>query len=213
MSKYSHPVMQGQAGVYHVVSELIARGHEPYLPAVDRGIDILLRSGVRLQVKTTRGPTQHWRQKGRICFMLSTAQSIKKQQYVPKQPRKFSEQCDFVILWCMKPSRTWVVPAVVLDGRYTLSIGETPQWKACDVAEATRLRAEGLSFQAIADHLGVERETVRRRVLGKFVEPKRNYADLAQYEDRWDLISGAVATLTEANAIVPAAAKLVPVKE
>ena len=195
-------IEQGQVGVHRVVSELLSLGHEPYLPVVDRGIDILLRSGIRLQVKSTHGATKHWRQAGRLMFTLAASQTIRQRQYVAAKPRQFSEQCDFVILWAIDPNRFWVVPAAVLDGRWTVSIGDEPQWRQVDMDAARRMREQGLTYEAIASNLLVNVRTLRRRLDGSFAAPKRNLANLNQYENRWDLISGAVAMMTEANKIV-----------
>ena len=192
---------QGQVGVHRVVSELLALGHEPYLPVVDRGIDVLLRSGIRIQVKSTRRATAHWRQVGRLNFTLTNSQVIRKKKYVKAQPRKFSEQCDFVILWAIDPNRFWVVPAAVLDGRCTVSIGDDVQWRQVDIEAARRMREQGLSYDTIASNLGCTGTTIKRRLNGSFVAPKRNLANLNQYENRWDLIDQYLGVLTEANAL------------
>ncbi len=208
-------IAKGQAGVYRVVSELIDHGHEPYLPVVDKGIDILLGSHIRLQVKTTQRPSNHWRQEGRWCFQLARAQRIVQRKYIKASARKFSEEVDFVILHAYQANRFWIVPAFVLDNRNTVTFADgQKQWKDCDIIEARRLRATGMSYQAIADSLGMERHTVVRRIKGTYETPKRNYADIAQYENRWDLLSGAEATLREANHIVndPTAAESAPDK-
>ena len=201
----THPVNieRGQAGVHRVVSELIDRGHTPYLPVIDKGIDILLGSHIRLQIKTTQRPTNHWRQVGRWSFSLTKAQRIVKQKYVKCSARKFSEEVDFVILHAYQANRFWIVPAFVLDNRSTVTFKDgEKQWKDCDITEARRLRETGMSYQDIADSMGMERHTIVRRIKGTYETPKRNYADIAQYENRWDLIAGAEATLREANRIV-----------
>ena len=200
-------IIQGQGGVHRVLAELIDRGHTPYLPVIDHGVDILLESGVRLQVKTTQRPTQHWRYAGSWSFTLTRAQRIVKRKYVACVPRMFSESVDFIILVAAEARRFWIVPAPVLDGRNTVCFKDgRKQWKDCDIVEAKRLREEGWSYQAIADQLGLDQPTIRRRLSGKFAVPKRHYADIAQYENRWDLITGALATLTEATHIVDSAA-------
>lgn len=205
-------VAKGQQGVHRIVSELIGRGYEPYLPVIDTGIDVLLGSGVRLQVKTTQRPTKHWRQAGRFCFTLATSQSIVKKQYVKGKSRKFSEEVDFVILHAVEANRFWIVPAAILDNRNTVTFADgQEQWKDINLTEAKRMRDEGMSYQGIADALGAEHHTVMRRLKGLFVEPKRNYAKVLQYENRWDLISDMVLTLREANRIVtPRTADTVP---
>lgn len=196
-------IAQGQLGVHRVLAELIARGHVPFIPVIDAGVDIMLLGGVRLQVKSTRRQSQHWRVAGAWSFTLSKAQRIVKQRYVKNPKRCFSGEVDFVILHAIDANRFWVVPAAVLDNRQTLLFKDgARQWKECDVAEARRLRAEGRSYKAIADTLGVEHHTVMRRIKGTFAEPKRKYTNVGQYENRWDLITGALTTLQEANDVV-----------
>lgn len=196
-------IAKGQQGVHRVVSELIGRGHSPYLPVMDTGTDILLGSGVRIQVKTTHRTSGHWRTAGRFSFTLNKSQRIVQRKYTPCSSRKFSEEVDFVILHAIEANRFWVVPAAVLDNRNTVTFADGErQWKSLDMVEAKRMRDDGMSYQAIADALGAEHHTVKRRLNGEFVEPKRNYANVLDYENRWDLISGMVSTLREANAVV-----------
>lgn len=52
MRKLPENLAQGQAGVYTVAAQLLLRGHNPCLPAVDIGADIVLDSGVKVQVKS-----------------------------------------------------------------------------------------------------------------------------------------------------------------
>lgn len=201
MKKHTNHVAQGQLGVHRVISELIARGHEPYLPVVDNGIDILLRSGIRLQIKTTRRETQHWRSVGSWSFSLSI-QSVGAQHRYTSKTRKFSEQVDFVILHAVEAARFWVVPAAVLDGRNTVCFKDgRKQWKDLDEVEINRLRMDGYTLEAIAGRFGVSMKTVRRRLTTN-QKPRRRFADVAQYENRWDLITGTNDVLNEATELV-----------
>ncbi len=207
-------IAQGQVGVHRVVAELIERGHAPYLPVIDDGIDILLGSGLRLQVKTTKAPVKHWRQEGRWSFTLTRAQRIVKRRYVPCSPRQFSAQVDFVILHALKANRYWIVPAAVLDGRFSINFKDgSKQWQACDVETARRLRASGLSYQAIADQLEIPQWVVRRRLDGSHPVPKRNYADIPQYESRWDLLTAAIVGAQETTRVLKAAASASPAQQ
>lgn len=196
-------IAKGQQGVHRVVSELIGRGHEPYLPVMDSGIDILLGTGVRLQVKTTQRTSRHWRTEGRFSFTLTKAQRIVQRKYTPCSSRTFSDEVDFVILHAVEANRFWIVPASVLDKRNTVTFADGErQWKSVDIVEARRMRDDGMSYKAIADALGAEEHTVKRRLNGQYLEPKRNYANVLEYENRWDLISGLVSTLREATEAV-----------
>lgn len=195
-------IAQGQAGVHRVVSDLIVRGYAPYLPVVDTGVDILLAGNVRLQVKTTLRESKHWRlSEGTFLFTLSKAAVIRKQKYVSSSARMFSEHCDFVVLVALEADRVWIVPAAVLDDRHTATISSTKQWKDFDGDQVTALKAQGKTIAEIARHLNVAPRTVTRRMT-THTEPKRKFSNLPEYENRWDLIAGHLATMTEATQIV-----------
>ena len=201
MKKLPLNIAQGQIGVYRVLSALIARGHAPYIPVVDTGIDILLSSGVRIQVKTTQRQTQHWRFAGAWSFTLSVPTVGAQRQYV-STTRKFSAEVDFVILHASEANRFWIVPAAVLDNRHTVCFKDgVKQWRELDEVEINRLRGEGYTIEAIAEKFAVAPKTVQRR-LTTYKKPRRKFAEIHQYEDRWDLITGVVDTLKEAVDVV-----------
>jgi len=193
-------VAQGQAGVYQVLAELILRGFRPYIPSTDMGVDILLEQGVRIQVKTTMRPSTHHRlREGTFSFSLAPARRVGANNTVRLvPPRIFSDGCDFVVLWAIEPQRFWVVPAAVLDHRHTATISPVRQWRDFDSAQVDVLKAQGMTIAQIAQHLGVAAKTVTRRQT-TFQLLKRKDANLQSYENRWDLITGMLATLTEAN--------------
>lgn len=200
-------VAQGQAGVYRVLCELILRGHRPYSPATDIGVDILLEQGIRIQVKTTMRASVHRRfSEGTFLFSLSAAARIRAGAVISKQARVFSAACDFIVLWAIEAERFWIVPAAVLDNRHTAMITPTKQWRDFDSAQVDTLKAQGMTIAAIAKHLGVAPRTVTRRQT-TFQTPRTPYTYLQSYENKWDLITGALSTLSEANAVVGAASQ------
>ena len=201
-------IAQGQAGVYQVLAELILRGFRPYLPASDIGVDILLEQGIRIQVKTTMRPSTHHRLRdGTFLFSLAPARQVGPNNTVKLVPaRVFSGTCDFVVMWAIEPNRFWIVPSAVLDGRHTATISPVRQWRDFDKAQVETMKAQGLSISEIARQLGVAPRTVTRRQT-TFQSLKRKDANLQSYEDRWDLITQALAMLTEANAVVGPASK------
>jgi hypothetical protein len=181
-------IAQGQAGVHRIISELIPRGYAPYLPVVDTGVDILLAGNIRLQVKTTLRASQHHRLPPEtFSFTLSKAQTIKQQKFVSCAPRTFSEECDFVILVALEAQRVWIVPAVVLNGRYTAAFYKQAQWRDLDLDKMKELARQGLTFSEIARQIGSNFKTVSRRLRGKEA-PNKPHSNLGQYENRWDLI-------------------------
>lgn len=192
---------QGQAGVHRVLSELILRGHRTYTPSADTGVDILLESGVRIQVKTTMRASAHHRLvEGTFLFTLGQADRIIKSQVVNLPGREFSKHCDFIVLWAIEPDRFWVVPAGVLDGRHTVTISPVKQWRDFDKDRVDTLKASGLTLAEIAKELGVSVKTVMRRQT-TLQAPKREYTEMPKYENRWDLITASVATMCEAVTI------------
>jgi hypothetical protein len=52
MSKRIQRQLTGKMGEFRVFVKLLEHGHVPYVPLVDEGIDCLLKSGVRIQIKT-----------------------------------------------------------------------------------------------------------------------------------------------------------------
>ena len=200
-------VAQGQAGVFRVLSELILRGYRPYTPANDLGVDILLEQGLRLQVKTTmRASSHHRHSDGTFLFTLSPGARIRAGKVVAMAPRAFSTVCDFLVLWAIEVDRFWVVPAPVMDGRYTVTITPTPQWRDFTAAQVDSLKAQGLTIAEIARQLGVAPRTVTRR-LTTFKEPKAVRSNLQSYENRWDLITKALASLQGLHAGAGAASR------
>ena len=194
--------MLGQAGVYRVISELILRGQTPLVPVVDDGVDLMLASGIRLQVKTTFTASRHWRYANRTVysFTLGPSKMLKGGNVASKEGRKFSAQCDFVILLAINESRFWIVPAAALDKRYTVTICEKELWRNIDVQKAKELQAQGYSSDAIAAVVGGSRRTVSRRLLDGKTEPDRKWSNVGSYENRWDLIESYGKTISEANA-------------
>lgn len=203
-------VLQGQAGVHRVLSELILRGHRPYLPSADTGIDILLESGLRIQVKSTMRASSHYRLKtGTFLFTLGRGTRVRQGKVTPLAAREFSRVCDFVVLWAIEPDRFWVVPSNVLDGRHTATISTSAQWRNFDADQVKAFQAQGLTIQQIADQLGVAPRTVTRR-LSSFQTPVRKYTDLPQYEGGWHRIVDTIATLAEGEAKAVAGSAFTP---
>lgn len=200
MKQFHSNLMQGKAAEYRVASELFLRGHVPYFPAVDTGVDLLVDGRARIQVKSTAGACEHWRyREGGYLFQLARGNAIKKKEVVPRAARDFSAFCDFLVLWAIEPNRFWVVPSGAVDGRHTIMIAPSFKgWVGGDPAEIQKLHADGLSFSAIGKRLGISNRTAQRR-LTTHVAPKREFSRLEQYENRWDLIADYLGTLQEAE--------------
>ena len=197
---------QGQAAVYRVVSELIFRGMSVSLPCVDdHGVDLYAGS-VRIQVKSAYYRKDKHYPTGAYWFKLTHGSIVTGANTIRKRgARQFSAECDFVVFMGIDEQRFWIVPAAMLDRKslVTLMLGPEGFYKRGDYEETKRLRAEGFSQQAIADRLGVTQAAVSYQLLGgEKTRPKATMSSrVRELENRWDLITGALATLAEANTI------------
>lgn len=121
-------LLTGQAGVYRVISELMLRGTNAYLPVVDVGVDLILGNGLKVQVKAARLRTQKYKTKGKVYIVgpayfwsLNCSQKGNSHKYV-KRPILYSEQVDYMVLWGIDEDRFWIVPASIVDDAGILTI-------------------------------------------------------------------------------------------
>ena len=106
--------LRGQAAVWRVASELAMRGHVPFFPGLDVGVDLVLENGLRLQIKS--GSLAHRQKPGvkanigyffnlrRGCWDSST------KKYTGAKRRSYAEVADFFVLWGINESRFFIVP-------------------------------------------------------------------------------------------------------
>lgn len=119
-------VMQGQAAVYRVASELMLRGWPVAVPCVDdRGVDLVVLPSVRVQVKSAYLRHHHRvYPQGAYWFKFVQGPIVTGGNTIRKRgPRQFSAECDFVILVGIDQGRFWIVPAPLLDGRSMCAVG------------------------------------------------------------------------------------------
>jgi len=118
--------MQGQAAVYRVASELLLREIPVALPVVDdRGVDIIALPSVRIQVKSAYLRHHHRvYPQGAYWFKFVQGPIVSGNHTIKRRgPRRFSAQCDFVVLVGIDQGRFWIVPAYVLDGKSLCVVG------------------------------------------------------------------------------------------
>ena len=184
-------ILQGQAGVHRVAAELMLRGYHVCFPAADvHGVDLMLESGIKIQVKTAnlgfykRTPYgAYWFQFGRTVFASATGK-------LRKEKRNYSSQCDFVILYGIDEGKFWVVPATAFDNANGLVLGREPQYRALPSAEIRERLQAGETQASLAKELGVSAATILRRSRGEFMAPKRTSADVTRScADAWHLIT------------------------
>jgi len=144
----THAYIIGKAAEYRIASELILRGIAPCFPAVDDGVDLTTSSGIRLQIKATSCTFSS----GAASFTLCARKKDGKSGW-----RKFSSECDFLVLWHIPTNRFWVAPSALFDGYTRCVVGtqtRRAKWTTETRQEALRLKADGLSQNEIAAKLG-----------------------------------------------------------
>jgi len=94
----------GRAGELRVQSELLLRGINSAMVAVDNGCDLILYNGKKIQVKTSR-----LRPKGKYFFTFMSGTVWRKNGHRVKTPQDLSE-VDFVICWCVEDNWFFIIP-------------------------------------------------------------------------------------------------------
>lgn len=95
----------GKAGEYRVMSELLLLGWVPSMPSIDIGKDIVLNTGISLQVKTVSKPV------GRFY----TAQFGNSKYHQEKI-------ADFIVIWCIEENCFYIIPSKDVKGRQTIAV-------------------------------------------------------------------------------------------
>src|SRR5437867_747185 len=121
-SKAPQNLLQGQAGVYQVASQLCLRGYNPMFPCVDHGADLVLEGGVRLQVKAGKLRYSKVYPQGAYWFHIERSRLINRRQIGVKID-DWTVICDFAVFWGIDENRFWIVPAPELNGHVCLVLG------------------------------------------------------------------------------------------
>ncbi len=135
-------ILQGQAGVYAVASQLCLRGMNPMFPAVDDGVDLMLSNGIRLQIKTARlihpklyvpgntgsrgGRQAGYRHGGAYCFGLRRGEWLPKEKKYQRVKRGYGEVADFFVLWGIDEDRFWIVPTSIKNRQIWFTARDYP---------------------------------------------------------------------------------------
>ncbi len=204
MRKLPENLAQAKAGEYSVAAQLLLRGHNPFFPAVDIGADVMLDSGVKVQVKSAHLRFQRGvYEQGAYWFKLATRAVISKGRVQKRVFRIFSNECDFVVLWGIEQNRFWIVPAAVFDGHQSVIVGPDAVWINDSQAEKVRqARIEGKTFRTIAKELGISAGSAYMIASDKRVGPSNRTtlaSEVRSYENRWELIESYASTMQEAE--------------
>ena len=100
------------------MSELLLRGYNPAIRAVDDGVDIVLESGKTIQVKTVGNRYQHYHRK--YCIVTFSSASWSKGKQV-----KHSNglKADFVIIWTILEDKIFIIPANIIGEKVSITLG------------------------------------------------------------------------------------------
>jgi hypothetical protein len=121
-----HPnLFLGQAGLHRVLAELLRRGVNAYIPAIDVGVDLLTGTGLRVQVKSGRLRTRNATAPAMRGPAYFFAPSVKYRGSPERRQRgwtfrRFAEEVDFVVFWGIDEDRFWIIPASLADGLKSL---------------------------------------------------------------------------------------------
>lgn len=114
--------LKGQAGVYAVASQLCLRGHIPFFPAVDQGVDLVIGNGIRIQVKCAHLIQSKHGLKGGKGYYIGGAYGFNLRRGVwdkstnrtsRREIRSYEGVADFFVLWGIDEDRFWIVPTSV----------------------------------------------------------------------------------------------------
>ena len=183
---------QGQAGVYQVASQLLLRGMNVAFPAVDLGADLIVEECIRIQVKTAKLSMRGSYDSGAYWFKLSRMRNVKRR--LVSGPRLFSGESEFVVLWGIDQNRFWITPSPLLDNVQCCVVGNTtaPWLKPLDLKEAKEMHDAGWTYEAMAEHFGMSRQSIQRKLEGETQAIHSKAVQVRAYENQWDLIRQAV---------------------
>lgn len=151
--------LRTKAAEWAVASQLALRGHMPLFPPVDAGYDILLDSGLRLQVKSASlrqnnlKLTSIQKNFGYFFDLRRGAWMSKEKKYRKSNLRNYSEVADFFVLWGIEENRFFIAP--------------------------TNHERQRIWFSS----KGATSKSQNKRIFDQITEDR-----VREFEDRWDLL-------------------------
>jgi hypothetical protein len=202
--------LTGKAGEYRVMSELMLRGHHPAMPPIDNGADIILESGLRIQVKSS-----HLNRKKHASYPLGLYRfelmELGVRSKYQNMVRDWTKRCDYFVLWCINEDRFFIFPATKDRGVILITAKVEDRAAVIDVSAAKTMHANGVSMYRIAKEMGVSWPTVKAHLTGERSNTRATtlIREIVQYENRWDLLDvNSVKNLVESVDAVPAQEKI-----
>lgn len=173
----------GLAGVHAVASQLALHGHNPCLPGVDYGFDLMLDSGIRIQVKASSLYMTHPAYPtGAYRFSIRENLTVKAGQQVRgrRLKRDWKNLCDYFIFWGINENRFFIMPCEFVRGNTFYIRRESPA-RVSNKAAARSWKKEGRSTGWIAEQLGISLKECRWLLASC---PKNE--KFLNYEEAWD---------------------------
>jgi hypothetical protein len=201
--------LTGEGGEQALISQLILRGENPFRPVRDmNGIDILLLSGCKIQIKTARICTTYKTLKKNLdgVYRFSFAnfyyknrsergkESIEKNLSKKIKKKAFYEYCDIVVLIGVDNSyncRFWIVPAKLLDRKTNIDLGpDNSRGFSKDVPEMREMLNAGFTQKQVGEKFGISQAAVNIRLkrAGTKIYLSKISRQIRECENAWDKI-------------------------
>lgn len=110
-------VMNGKIGEYKIVSKLLLKGYDVFMPSVDNGTDLVLGNGKHIQIKSSYV--------GRFMFYSAKSKTERKRygDSIQLEPHLMSNE-DNVILWTVITDRFYIIPTNDIRGMHSIVINK-----------------------------------------------------------------------------------------
>jgi len=112
MSNYSTRI--GRAGEYRVASELLLRGYNPAIRAVDDGIDLVLENGTTIQIKSVVSLNKS------NSYTVGLAHSKWKKGKETKERQNL--KADYLLVWVIPTNDFYIIPKERVGNKFCITM-------------------------------------------------------------------------------------------
>jgi hypothetical protein len=143
------------------------RGFNVLFPGVDHGYDLEVEGGIRLQVKSShlRTTSGLYRNEGVYWFNFRGSRIVTGKNNIRDRSKiRFSQKCQFVVLFGIEQGRFWIVPAELLDEKQLVVVGPDCKYKDLDVDKIKTMYESGRLQREIASEMGVKQVDISQRL-------------------------------------------------
>lgn len=130
----SEQMKLGLAAEFRVMSELLLRGHNPAKSYLEDGADIILQTGIKIEVKSARRRSLRRDTNNQLGYNFSFKGGKRKH---PQDLNGF----DFVICWCIDDNVFYILPSSVVksSGVTFVSTSDDAKHQFCNYKNAWNL--------------------------------------------------------------------------